>query len=108
MPETHWKPKQLQSRFGATIRFGPPMPTGGLCLVCRLCGSVRCFLLLQLFVSLGCCLDYPFGSSFLAFNQFVFGYYFFFMSLLRISTRRILPLIVFGSSSTNSIMRGYL
>ena len=29
-------------------------------------------------------------------------------SFCRISTRRIFPLIVFGSSSTNSIMRGIL
>ena len=32
----------------------------------------------------------------------------YFSSFFRISTRRILPLIVLGSSSTNSITRGYL
>lgn len=31
-----------------------------------------------------------------------------FSSFLRISTRRILPLMVLGSSSTNSMTRGYL
>ena len=33
---------------------------------------------------------------------------YFALSFLRISTRRILPLMVLGSSSTNSTMRGYL
>lgn len=33
---------------------------------------------------------------------------FYLFALSRISTRRILPLMVFGSSSTNSTTRGYL